>query len=57
MARDNRIERVKRAPKPAHTQREYTTSDRVHLLVSNVLSDVSQRLEKKRTQADKRRSS
>ncbi|WP_299044878.1 hypothetical protein [uncultured Tateyamaria sp.] len=57
MARDNRIERAKRAPKPAQTQRVFTTSDRVQLLVSDILSDVSRRIEEKRTQDSKGKSS
>ncbi|GGX40839.1 hypothetical protein GCM10007385_05350 [Tateyamaria omphalii] len=49
MARDGRIDYAKRDPKPAQASRELTTYERVELLVSGVLRDVSIRLEEKRT--------
>ncbi|WP_189799469.1 hypothetical protein [Tateyamaria sp. syn59] len=47
MARDNRIERAKRDLRPAKTERVLTTSDRVQLLVTDVLTKVSARIEEK----------
>lgn len=49
MARDGRIDYARREPKPAQDSRELTTYERVELLVSGVLRDVSIRLEEKRT--------
>ncbi len=49
MARDSRIDYARRDPKPAQGSRELTTCERVELLVSGVLRDVSIRLEEKRT--------
>lgn len=48
MARDNRIERTQRDQKPTQTERQLTTSERVQLLVSEVLSSVGEQLEQKR---------
>ncbi|WP_157598806.1 hypothetical protein [Tateyamaria omphalii] len=51
MARDNRIVRVKRDPRPApKTERDLTTSERVRLLVSDVLIQVSAQIDEKHAQ-------
>ncbi|MBY5933265.1 hypothetical protein KUV51_09675 [Tateyamaria omphalii] len=50
MARDNRIERAKRDPHPSNTERDLTTSDRVQLLVADVLNRVCVQIEEKHAQ-------
>lgn len=47
MARDTRIDWTKRDPKPQYVPRPLSTSDRIELLLSDVLGEVSRRIEDK----------
>ncbi|MEX0309125.1 MAG: hypothetical protein AB3N17_02660 [Tateyamaria sp.] len=49
MARDTRIERTRPAPEPKQPARPLSTSERVEVLVSDVLQEVRLRIEQKQS--------